>query len=208
MVEELQSLLDRIQKDGVDKAKAQSNQIVTSAQEKADALLKEAKEKAKNLLKKAETDSMAFEKRAKKSLEQASRDILISTETAITASMQTFVADEITKAMDDDTLKTLIIAVVKAYSETGETRIEILLSQEQQKTVTDFFISKYKNHLDKGLEIKPSTDLIAGFKVQITEQNVQHDFTVKAISEAFCRLLRPALIDVMRNAQAKDQPAS
>ena len=69
-------------------------------------------------------------------------------------------------------------------------------------------MSKYKNHLDKGLEIKGSTDLIAGFKIQITEQNVQHDFTVEAISEAFCRLLRPALIDIMRNAQIKDQAAS
>ena len=208
MAEELQSLLDRIQKDGVDKAEVQAEEIIADAKKKADTLLKDAQTEAENLIKKAEKDSLVFEERGKRSLEQASRDILISTETAITASLQSLVSNEVTKDLNDDTLKTLIETVVKTYSETGETRLEVILSKEQQESVTDLFISKYKDAMDKGLKIKGSSDLIAGFKVQITERNIQHDFTVEAISEAFCHLLRPALIEIMRNAQKKDQPAS
>ena len=46
MPEELQQLLERIQKDGVNKAEAQAADITSSAQEKANTIIKKARDDA------------------------------------------------------------------------------------------------------------------------------------------------------------------
>lgn len=203
MAEELQNLLERIQKDGVDKAEAEAQTIISKAKEKASVIVKDAETKAKSILEKAEQDSLSFESRARKSLEQAARDTVLSVHEAINVTMKKIATVEINKAMSVETMKDMLVAVVKAYCSAGskESAIEILVNADQKKEIQQFFTAKFAAEMKNGLEIKTDDSIISGFKVSFVDSNIQHDFSGTAITEAMCRLLRPHLADIVRQSQ-------
>ena len=88
MAEELQNLLERIQKDGVQKAEEESEKILARAREKAATLLKDAEKNAAAATEKAEQDAEQFMARSKKTLEQAARDVILSVGDAVTSTMK------------------------------------------------------------------------------------------------------------------------
>ena len=204
MAEELQNLLERIQKDGVQKAEEESEKILAKAREKAATLLKDAEKNAAAATEKAEQDAEQFMARSKKTLEQAARDVILSVGDAVTSTMKGIAAHEVAAALKPDTLKKVLVSVIKAYCEDQKNdRIDILLSAEDQKAVTDFMISKFKAHMKKGLEITADSSVTAGFRVSVVDENVEHDFSADAITEALSLLVRPQLAEILRNAQAK-----
>ena len=78
MAEDLQALMERIQKDAVDKAELEATSIISKAKEKAAEIVKAAEEEAKAKLEQADKDAVAFTERSERTLEQAARDLLLS----------------------------------------------------------------------------------------------------------------------------------
>lgn len=203
MAEELQNLLERIQKDGVQKAEQESGRIVSQAREKADALVKEAEDKAAALVKNAEQDAAQFMERSKRTLEQAARDVVLSVGDAVAATMEGIAAHEVAEALKPDTLKKILVSVIKSYCEEQKSdRITVLLSAEDQKAIADFLMSKFKARMKKGLEIKADAGVTSGFKVSIVDENIEHDLSVDAVTDALSQLVRPQLAEILKKAQA------
>lgn len=203
MADDIQNLLERIQKDGVDKAEAEAGRIVAAAKAKAEAMTAEAKKTAEAIVKKAEEDSAAFAERATKAIEQAARDVLLSLAGAIDATLKRIVHSEVSGALAPDTLKQMLARVVEAYcgNASGNSRIEMLLRPDQQKQLADFLMSKFGAKLRSGLEIKADDTVISGFRVSVVNENLRHDFSAEAITDALCRFLRPRLAEIVKGAQ-------
>lgn len=203
MAEELQGLLERIRKDGVQKAEAEAEEIVAAARDKAAGLVKEADEQARNIVAKAEKEAAQFLERSKKTLEQAARDVVLSVGDAVVATMKDIAMQEVSDAMKPDTLKKVLVSVIDAYCKDQKNeRIDVLLSADDQKAVADFLMSKFKTQMKKGLQIRADSAVTAGFKVSLVDKNIQHDFSVEAVTEALSQLVRPKLAEILRNAQA------
>ena len=152
MAAELQGLLERIQKDGIEKAEAEAGTIVSKAQDKAAGLIKDAESKAKSILENADKDSQAFEARARKALEQAARDAVLSVHEAINATMKKIAAAEVDTIMSGSALEEMLTAVVRAYCENkgGASSIEILINPDQQKDLQNFFTAKFATEIERG----------------------------------------------------------
>jgi V/A-type H+-transporting ATPase subunit E len=202
MPEELQHLLTRIQEDGVAKANARAEEIIADANATAKTIVDEAKKNAAEHRKKAEEDAQAFEQRAKKTLEQASRDIILSVGEAVTATMRDIVAKKTSDALDTEGLKAMLAEVVKVYfAQDSETsRIDILVNPEQQQAIKDMVTTAFADAASKGLEVKADDTVISGFTVSVVDSDVQHDFTQEAITEALTQLLRPYLAEIVNSA--------
>lgn len=198
----MQNLLDRIQEDGVEKAEAEAEKIVSAAREKAKTIAKEAEEKAKTIREKAEQDAKAFTERGRKSLEQSARDVILSVGDAVNTTLKRIISHKISQAMTGDTLKQMLVKVVESYcsQKTEDSRIDILLNPEQQKEIVDLFMSEYGKAMRKGLEIKADDSIISGFRVSVVNEEVEHDFSEEAITEALCQLLRPHLAEIVKDA--------
>lgn len=210
MAEELQSLLERIQKDGVDKARAESDRILAEARAKADTVLKEAGDKAAALVKKAEADSAVFAERGRASLEQAARDVILSVGQMLQSVLQDIATAGTAQALSTDLLKQLIPKIVDYYfkDKAGQVRLELILAPAQQKELSEFLLARMTEEIRKGLQIKADGGLLAGFKVSVVKDKVQHDVTAPAIAEAICQLVRPQLAEIVRKAVgqiARDQ---
>lgn len=200
MAEELQNLLERIQRDGVEKANTEAGDILESARKEAAAIKAEAEREADARLKKAETDSEALVQRGRKSLEQAARDTILTIGESLQTLLQNIVSKSVSESLDEKTLQDMLTSVVASYCEGGESRIEILLNPEQQETLRQFVMGRFAAEMENGLEVKSDKGVVSGFRVSVVDRHVRHDFTEAAMSDAVCRLVRPHLAAIVRES--------
>ncbi|MFH0881317.1 MAG: ATPase [Lentisphaerota bacterium] len=202
MAEELQHLIDRIQKEAVDTGEQQAATLVSQAREKAAALVKEAEERAKNMVAKADKDAEAFTERSINTLKQAARDLLITVGQGVENVMTDIINGSVEKALKPEVIEQMLVKMSEAYFARGgtESQLEVLLSPADQQTVVKFFSEQYHQKLTSGVEIKVDNDIFKGFRVGFKGGQVYHDFTKEAIAEALANFLRPQLAEIVHRA--------
>ena len=205
MAEELSSLLDRIQKDGVAKAEAQAADIIARAEKKAARLMVSAEAEAQAKLTAAETDAAVFAQRADTSIQQAARDVVLSVHQAVTETIRGLVKRRVGTALDTDALVALITKMAEGYA-AGGTEIEVLLSEKDLKAIGDMAVSALKEATKAGVDVRSDESIVGGFRIGMKGRNVEHDFTQEAITDALCRLLRPQLAEMLKQA-TQEAPA-
>ena len=191
MSEEIQSLIEKINRDGVEKANAEAARIVAAAKEQAAAIVKEAKEEAAKAAKAAEEEAGLSAERAKETLRQAARDAVISVEGAVTRLLERLLAANVDAALSDPAAAATIAGdAVKALVGTGEVAagpkiaaaLKAQLAAKQNFTVV----------MDETLG--------SGFTVKLDGGRVEHDFTGAAVSAELAKRLRPDLAALMKEA--------
>lgn len=206
MAEELQHLIDRIQKEAVEAAEQQSARIVSKAKEKAAALVREGEEKARALRAQAEKDAEAFRERGTRTLEQAARDLLISVGQGVENILADIVDEAVDKALDIGTLKQMLVKLVESYCAHGgeESRLDLLISPQDQQELVKFFADQYRQKLLHGAELHVDSGVFKGFKVTFKEGNAYHDFTKTAIAESLVNFLRPHLAEIVHRVAREE----
>lgn len=206
MAEELQHLIDRIQKEAVQAAEDKAGHILSQAKEKAAAMVKDAEAKAKASLAKADKDAEAFTERSTKALEQAARDLLISVGQGVENILQDIVDESVDKALSLDVLKQMLVKMAEAYAQRqgDESRIELLISEQDQKELIQFFADQYKAKMLHGVEVHVDSSVFKGFKVSFVNSHVYHDFTKEAIAESLVSFLRPQLAEIVHRVARKE----
>ena len=198
MAEELQPLLDQIRKEGVEKADAEAAEILAKAKEKAAQTVRDAEAKAKELVAKAETDAEVFTERSIATIEQAARDVLITGGQGIENIISEIVAESTTDALNTEVLEQMLVNMAQSCAEKqGETRIEMLVSEADQKELVKFFAAKYSDKMSHGIELHVDSEILKGFKVSFADDHAYLDFTQEAIAEALTAFLRPKLAEIV-----------
>ncbi len=198
MAEELQPLLDQIRKEGVEKAETEAAEILAQAKEKAAQAVRDAEAKAKELVAKAEADSEVFTQRSIATLEQAARDVLITVGQGIENIISEIIAESTQEALSIEVLEKMMVSMAKSCAEKqGETRIELLVSEDDQKELVKFFAAKYSDKMIHGLELHVDNEILKGFKVSFSDDQAYLDFTQEAIADALTAFLRPKLAEIV-----------
>lgn len=208
MADDLQSLLDRIQKDGVDRAEAEGQKMLAEARGRADRLVAEAETRARRTLAEAEERAAAFEARGRQALQQAARDTVLSVEEGIQRAFRGIVGRAVDRALTADTIREMLVRVVRSYIEReGDCAgISLLVPRERQAEIADFFMGEFQEAIHKGLNIQGDPQVLSGFRVAMADDRLYHDFSREAIVDALCQFLRPQLAEIMRGLDAT--PAS
>lgn len=203
MADELQQLLDRIQSDGVDKAKAEGNALVEKARAEAAEVVENAKAKAAEILVEAEKDSKSFAVRAEQSLKQAARDTILSVQSAVEHALNALLSAEVEKTLEDDLVKSLIEQAVDTYIKAGES-LEVTVPEARQAALAEWAKGAFQAEAGQGIDIRGDRSLAQGFRVSLSDGRIQHDFSAEAIGAALGELLRPQLAKLLKDAQASD----
>ncbi len=202
MAEQLQGLLDRIQRDGVDKAEAEADVILSNARKKAADTLAKAEAQADALRKQAERDSKTFVDRGQKALEHASRDVLLSLRESINRTVQAIVRQDVTAALSPEALAGILAEVVSAYTAKGDAArdVSVLVPEAQQEAILQHVKTRLSAEAAQGLEVLGDGRVTCGFRVVIKDDNFEHDFTQDAITDSLCQLLRPHIASIVQEA--------
>ena len=189
-MEELQSILEKINREGVEKAEAEAARIVDAAKKEAEALLRDAREAAAKEKAEAERESADSARRAEETIRQAARDIIISVRDSVTALLEKLLAKDVDLALSDDsTAAGLASEAVRELVGPGEISAgPKLVAALQAKLASngDFTVV-----MDK--------DAGTGFRVRLDGGRVEHDFTGETIARELSKRLRPDLAKLLRD---------
>lgn len=200
MADELQGLIDTIQKEGVEKAQSEADKIIQEAQQKARQTVADAEKEAESIRAKAKDDAKATAEQGTQALRQAARDMLLAVAQSVQDLLRSMVVGEVNKSLDGDTLKEILKNITDTYfAKVAEHKpVDIYINPEDQKALAGFFRSRLREKFKEGLEVHPDDHISKGFRVALQGEDYYHDLTQESLAEELCRYLRPELQEHVR----------
>jgi len=189
MAEELQNLLEKIQKDGVEKANAEAAAILAKAKDEAIRIVKEAEDKAAAA--KAEADKAAkdYAERAGETVAQAARDTVLSVGKSVTTLLESYLAKDVDAALADPAVAAKLAADAVRALVAGDAKAEAAAGAK----LADALRAQFAADALKGVTVVTDTNAGTGFSVKLDGGRVEHDFTGKTVADALAKRLRPDL---------------
>jgi V/A-type H+-transporting ATPase subunit E len=198
---QLQELVEKIRKDGVETAEAESAEIVKKAGERAEAILNAARAEADALVRSAKEESEKFERAAVSSVTQAARNLMISFRDGIEAELERIVRRDTKAAYDADTLKALVPETVKAWiAKSGVNDIAVLLSEKDAAKLESALTGTLRDEISKGLVIRVDRNLDAGFRIATKDGSAYYDFSAGSVADLFSAYLNPRVAEILKSA--------
>ena len=191
MAEEIQQLLEKIQRDGVDKANAEAAAIVAKAKAEADAIVKKAQEDAAAAEAKGKADAEAYAARARETIGQAARDTVLKVKDDVSNLLTKLLAQNVSAALATEAVP-LAAAAVKELVTNGDA--EVATSAK----LVDALRAQLAAQAQNGVKVVADEMTGAGFTVKLDNGRVEHDFTDAAISEALAQRLRADLAKLLK----------
>ena len=196
MAEDLQALMERIQKDAVEKAELAAADIISKAKDKAAEIVRAAEDEAKAKLENADKEAQAFTERSERTLEQSARDLLLSVGADPVKMILDLLSLQIDKSLDESTVKNMLLTVAKSYT----SDIEINFSEADAKALTSFVMGEFAKQLKAVVKVESDKGVKFGFRVKLDGGKVSHEFTEQAMAESLSALLRPQLAKIVNKA--------
>ncbi len=189
MSEDLQSLLEKINREGVEKAQREADAIVAAARAKADELVKAAKESAAAEKAAAEKAAADYEARARVTLKQAARDTVKNVAGAVQKLLVNVLAKDVDAALaDKKAVGALAVTAVKGLA--GP--VEVAVPAKLVPTL------KAQLAAQKNVTVVLDETLESGFSVKIDGGRVEHAFTTEMIAGELAKHLRPDLAALLK----------
>lgn len=186
MAEELQNLLEKIKRDGVDKANAEAAAIVAKAKADADIMVKEAEAKAAALKSAAEAEAAVYSERAAETIRQAARDTVLKVEASVARMLEKLLGAGVDRALGDPAVVAPIAAEAVKALVAGDKAAEVAAGAKLAEAL--------RAQLAAGnFTVVTDESLSTGFAVRLDGGRVEHDFTGPAVAAALAERLRPDL---------------
>ncbi|MDR0452614.1 MAG: V-type ATP synthase subunit E [Treponema sp.] len=198
---QLQELIEKIKKDGIEAATEEALRLKTQAEDEAARILDDARKEAGDIVAKAKADAERFEKAGIASVGQASRNLVLAFKTEIQAVLDKLVAQELASAYSDDALKAALPDIIKGWAK-GADSLSLILPEASLKKLEAFFQGKLSSELKNGLELKSDRNLGAGFLISNKDGSAYYDFSAESVAELLSAYLNPRLAEILQT-QAK-----
>jgi V/A-type H+-transporting ATPase subunit E len=197
---QVQELIDKIKKDGINSASEEAARIKQTAETEASEILEAAKKEAAQIVTRGKQDAERFEKAGIAALEQASRNLLLVFKDEIQALLDKIVAEQVGKAYGDEVFKAVLPDLIKAWAAEGSNSLAVMLPEATLKKLQDYFKGKLAAQLKKGVELKSDRNLAGGFRIAEKDGSAYYDFTVDAVTELLCAYLNPRLAEILKTS--------
>ncbi|GAB1484425.1 V-type ATP synthase subunit E [Treponema sp.] len=196
---QLQELIEKIKKDGIESAASDAKRVKEEAEKEAAQIVAAAKKEADAIISKGKADAERSEQASIAAVEQASRNLVLSFRSQIEELLSSLVKKASTEAYDDGVLKAAIPDIVKAWAK-GADELELLLPKENLSRLEAFFKDALASELKKGIELKADRNLGAGFRIAAKDGSAYYDFSAEAVAELLSAYLNPRLAESLKTA--------
>lgn len=199
MPEELQSLLEKIQEDGVKKADSEKERILSDAKTEAEKIVADAESKSKEIIKKAEEKAKNDVERAENSIRQAARDIALALNAELRERLTGVAKECVGETMTPEFMGEVILKMEENYltKSDGEPDLEVLLNKKD----LDKMEALMKGAMFKDLKKKPDFslghDFATGLKIGFKGDDLFFDFSDEVIAGLICAYVGPKLAAII-----------
>jgi len=194
-MERIQELTEKIRLEGVEKGKAEAEEIIAKARAEAAQIVSTAKEQADAIMQQAKKANSELETNTKSELKL----YLAQAINALKSEVTNVVTDRIVgsavadMAADKDFLGQFAVALAKQWTKNED----IVISTPEAETLKAYFAKQAKDLLDKGVTIEKINGQQVMFSVSPADGSYRVDFGKEEFERFFKSFLRPQLIDML-----------
>ena len=189
MSEDLQSLLEKINREGVEKARNEADKIIADAKAKAADIVKTANAEATKAKADAEKAAADYAARAAETVRQAERDTILKIESSVTALLEKVLKANVDTALADE--KTVASLVAEAIKDLVGS-VEVAAAPKLAAALKAQLASK------GNITVVMDDTLGTGFSVKTDGGRVEHAFTGDVIADELAKRLRPDLAKLLK----------
>ena len=199
MQSKLHELTDKIYQEGLDKGNKEAAEIVDNAKKEANDILEQAREEAKKIKEDAE-------KQASETTQNAKSEVKLSVSQSVNTLKQEIadlingkiIETDIKKSFDDEKfVKEILITAVKNWNPNEEMDLSVLLPDNKESQIKEYFSGKTKETLNKKIEFKTHPNLKNGFEIGPADGSYKISFTDEVFENFLKVYFRPRLIELL-----------
>lgn len=193
---QLQELIDKIKKDGIEKSAVEAEALKAAAEAEAKRVTDAARKEAAAIAEAGRAEAERARLSGDAALAQAARNLILSLKAEVADVMGRVTARETARAMDADTLKAVIPEAVRSLC-AGKEAADVLLNEKQLAELEAWAKTALAAELASGTELKAGKSLAAGFRIARKDGSAYYDFSAEAIAAALSACLNPRLAAIV-----------
>lgn len=201
MAEEIKDLIEKIQEEGIKAAEEKAKKIEAEAKRLAESILQKAQGEAQKILSEADEKVLRMEQSAKASIQQAGRDLLLSLRKEIEEMLKRLVQAKVAQVLSASEITKILHELIKKFAEHGKEEVLVWLNKEDGEKLEKDFLAQLKEETRRGITLKPSQDISAGFIISFDAGKSHFDFTDKALAGYMATFLRPQLREILEESK-------
>ena len=191
MTVKLETLIEKIKKEGVEEANQAAEEILQNARKEADALLKKARKDAAGILEEAKSEGERFQHNAELAIQHAVRDSQLLLKERFMALFDRVFRQEVGEALSPDLMKELIIKMVEKWID--KTGAEIVVAKTEKKELEALLFKALKKELKESVTIRVGHGMTKGFRIGLKGEDVYYDISDESIAALLKSFLNPGL---------------
>lgn len=192
---QLQDIIDKIKREGLDTAQQEAQSLKTSAEKNAQAVLAKAQADAEDIKAKAKLDAQRFEESAKAAIAQAARDLTLSVKKSLEELFAKVTADSVKSSYNQAVVEEAILSLVKNWAAFPQ-NAQIQVDEGLKAKLLDSLKGKLKDAAAKQVSVVASPSVTLGFRIQ--DGGAYYDFTAETIAKALASYVNPAIADILK----------
>ncbi|MCI0495109.1 hypothetical protein L0Z72_08865 [candidate division KSB1 bacterium] len=191
----LDSLIEKIKKEGIEEAHNNADQIIKEAKQKAASIVDQAKAEAAKIITDGKKQIDQYKSTAEIDLKQAARNVELLLKEKINLLFDSVFKRQVAAEMQPDFLKELILNIVSNWSKSNNT--EVVLNEKDAKQLEKALFSGVSDEVRRSLAIRVSGDVSNGFRIGMKDEQVYYDFSDASIAEVLKALINPKLKEIL-----------
>ena len=199
---QLDKLIEKIKKEGIEQAKAEAAKIKSEAEASASAIVKEAKDKADAIIVGAEEEAKRSEKAGIAALEQASRNLVLSFKGEIQGLLDLLTKKAVASSYSLDVVKDVLPKLISNWGSMNTDSLTVLLSEDDLKILDQAFVTGLQSSLKEGVELKGVKKLDKGFHIMEKDGGAFYDFSAESVANMLSAYLNPKLSEILKGTEA------
>ncbi|MDR0584797.1 MAG: V-type ATP synthase subunit E [Treponema sp.] len=197
---QVQELIDKIKKDGIETASEEAARIKREAEAEARQIIESAKKEADEIITRARQDAGRSEKAGIAALNQASRNLVLAFKGEIQALLDKLIGAQTGASYNEDVLKAVLPDLLKNWAAKGEDSLVAILPESALGKLRGFFNEKLASEIKKGVELKSDRNLAGGFRIANKDGSAYYDFSADSVAELLSAYLNPRLAEILKTS--------
>jgi len=183
MADELQNLLEKINAEGVKKAEAERETILSSARKEAEKTLADARKEAERIVAEASAESESLRQRAESAIKQAARDILLELKSELEARLDAAVRDATAQALSPELMAGLVRELTAKFVADPDSEVSVRCAIKDRDALDSALRDALKDSLVKNPRLLGDHTLAGGLEVGVDGERTYFDFSLEAIGD-------------------------
>ena len=183
MADELQSLLEKINSEGVKKAEAERESIVGAAKADAEKIVADAKAEAEKIVADAKSESEALRERAESAVKQAARDTILKLKAELEARLSAAVSGAAAQALDAALMAEIVKMLAARFVTDPDGEVTVRCAVKDRDALDAALKNALADSLRKAPTVLADSAMTGGLELGTDNGRLYFDFSLEAVGE-------------------------